>query len=897
MVLYMLYQAYEVGIHLLRPRFYWAGGSVEGGSAGKANSYNTKHLATRGASTTMNQKGAGQQKRVGKMLPHVPAVLVLGAVSQIAQVLFLRELLMVFWGNEIYIGVVFAAWFIWVGVGSRLGAFWAARTDRPQVLFSFSAAGVLLLLPATILLIRVLRRFFAVLPGTHLSLVDVTVSCVVVMAPVCVLLGAQFVLLSRVWRDSDRTTDTAGAQKTYVGEALGSALGGGLFTFLLVRHMNSLHIAVLAGGLILAAGLLAHAGVPGCSGSLRKHRLVLSVVLACAVLSFPALGRIDEWAYRLQWSQFSPAHELVDTYQSKYGTIVVAQREEQYSIYQSGHLLFSLAGPQVRTPGLEEQEALVFAHLSMVQHQKPSRVLLIGGGLRGMLAQMLKYPVESIDYLELDEQLIKAARPYLSSATREALNDPRVRLIHTDGRLFVKAAEEEYDLIIVDAPDPVTAALNRYYTEEFFREARSLLRPDGVLVMGAASTPGLRDVAVANRNATLYHTLSAVFSRVLAMGERFMFYFATDAPEQISFDPFILEERYLDHDIEAEGFSSRHYHTLLEKSQVERASWVVRHHGRSPGAHLVGPPVTPLIPGTLREQEQAEATLDPVQAAYFINSDFRPIGYYYTLMVWDEWTRTGYRGLFQWFLSLEFWQLVVLLCLIPLTVPIVQRARGRRPRRGGGEIRYAVLFSVFSTGFSTMALQIALLFSFQSIYGFVYEMVGFIIALFMSGLALGAFLTNRYVREKANVDLLAGMQLVIALLAVLIAVVLPLTARMEAPEAIFVLFSLLTFAAGLINGVDFPLSIACYMSLQGHPETSAARVYGTELFGACMGATLTSVVVVPIWGIVASCLLAGMINATAFALLYFLRGYDRCARETIPPANSAAGSFCERARL
>lgn len=38
--------------------------------------------------------------------PPFPAMLMLGAVSQLAQVLFLRELLMVFHGNELSIGII-----------------------------------------------------------------------------------------------------------------------------------------------------------------------------------------------------------------------------------------------------------------------------------------------------------------------------------------------------------------------------------------------------------------------------------------------------------------------------------------------------------------------------------------------------------------------------------------------------------------------------------------------------------------------------------------------------------------------------------------------------------------------------------------------------------------------
>jgi spermidine synthase len=794
----------------------------------------------------------------------------LGVVSQIGQVLLLRELLMVFHGNEFSIGLILAAWLAWVGVGSRLGAALADRTRRPLFLLTLSAAGVLLALPATILLIRVLRGFFDVLPGAYLSLPDMTVSCFLLVAPVCLLLGAQFVLLSRVWRESDRAADTSSAGKTYLGEAAGNMAGGILFTFLMVRYLNSLQSAILAGMLMLAAYLLVPRKLEiDARGSSARFRPVLLGLLALGALAFGFSELADSWAYRLQWQHFAPQHELVEIHQSKHGTISVMRREDQYSFFQSGHLIFTTAGPEAAAPGLEEQEAAVLAHLSMVQHEKPERVLLIGGGLRGTLSEIIKHPVERVDYIELDEVLTDAAKPYVSRTTLEALADPRVRLIHADGRLFVKAAEERYDMIVVDVPDPATAVLNRYYTLEFFREAKALLHPDGVFVIGATSTPDLRGTALANRNTMIYHTLRAVFSRVLVAGERRMLFFAANAPERVSVDVPTLQMRYRERNIESDSFSHHHYQVLLQEAQLRRVNWIVRNHGRSSDAHRQGPGPVPLHLAAVAEQESAEAKLPPVEGRYFVNSDLKPIGYSYTLMFWDDRARTGRRETFRWLLHFELWWILPLVCM-PLLAVLGARIAGRRSGRWP-DTHFAVLFAVFATGLSIMALQIALLFSFQSVYGFVYEMVGLIVAIFMGGLALGTLLAHRCVADKANMRTLAGVQLLIALLGSLIAVVLPVVAAVPSPATVFVLFSALTFVAGLANGVGFPLSAACYMALTRRAERSAGIVYGVELAGACLGAILASAVAAPMVGIVICCLLAAAANATAMAVLLISR--------------------------
>jgi hypothetical protein len=108
--------------------------------------------------------------------------------------------------------------------------------------------------------------------------------------------------------------------------------------------------------------------------------------------------------------------------------------------------------------------------------------------------------------------------------------------------------------------------------KEFFREAAALLNPDGVFVIGAISTPDLRGIAVANRNATIYHTLGSVFSHVLPAGERYMYYFATNAPQQVLAEVPALQERYRERNIETDGFSPQHYHVqdVLPHHQVHR---------------------------------------------------------------------------------------------------------------------------------------------------------------------------------------------------------------------------------------------------------------------------------------------------------------------------------------
>jgi spermidine synthase len=166
-----------------------------------------------------------------------------------------------------------------------------------------------------------------------------------------------------------------------------------------------------------------------------------------------------------------------------------------------------------------------------------------------------------------------------------------------------------------------------------------------------------------------------------------------------------------------------------------------------------------------------------------------------------------------------------------------------------------------------MTMQVALLFAFQSVYGFVFEMVGLIVAIFMAGLALGATLTRLLVPDQTDRRVLAFVQLAVALMALGVAAALPWAGGLASPTAVFVAFAAFTFVSGILNGADFPLATSCFLALDRRPERSASIVYAVELLGACGGAALASAVIAPVLGIVACCMLAALANATAFTVL------------------------------
>ncbi|GAG45092.1 unnamed protein product, partial [marine sediment metagenome] len=167
---------------------------------------------------------------------------------------------------------------------------------------------------------------------------------------------------------------------------------------------------------------------------------------AAAAALLLAAGAGDALNRRLverRWRNIAPGYELRAEAESKYQNLAVGQRAEQFTLYCNG---------QATTDFPDPYTFVRQAHLWMYQHPSPRRVLVLGGGAEGLLAEILRHPIEHVDYVETDPEQIELIEPYLAAADRRALHDDRVTVHHTDARYFVKTQRARFDLVIARLP-------------------------------------------------------------------------------------------------------------------------------------------------------------------------------------------------------------------------------------------------------------------------------------------------------------------------------------------------------------------------------------------------------------------------------------------------------------
>jgi spermidine synthase len=188
-------------------------------------------------------------------------------------------------------------------------------------------------------------------------------------------------------------------------------------------------------------------------------------------------------------------------------------------------------------------------------------------------------------------------------------------------------------------------------------------------------------------------------------------------------------------------------------------------------------------------------------------------------------------------------------------------------------VESSTLFSVATTGLATMSLELVLLVIFQSLYGYVYVRVGIIVAVFMLGLAVGSLVMKRLIRRRGEVGL--GSLIVIdaglAVFSGALPGVLWLLGRASAqgypPWVVEWTVWTCVLVGGILGGAIFPLSANIILGEGRQTGGAAGSVDAADNVGACLGALLTGVVLVPAIGIASTCLVLALLKVLSALFL------------------------------
>lgn len=170
------------------------------------------------------------------------------------------------------------------------------------------------------------------------------------------------------------------------------------------------------------------------------------------------------------------------------------QLVEVYDTYEYGRML-AIDKVIMCTERDEHGYHEMIVHVPMMSNWgNIKKVLVIGGGDGGCIRELLRYDyLVSVTMVEIDEIVVKAVKEHLPTLS-SAFNHPKLNLKFEDGIEYLKkAADNQFDLIIIDAPDPIGPA-EGLFELEFFQNAYRCLSTNGILV-GQSESPYYNEMA------------------------------------------------------------------------------------------------------------------------------------------------------------------------------------------------------------------------------------------------------------------------------------------------------------------------------------------------------------------------------------------------------------------
>jgi spermidine synthase len=753
-----------------------------------------------------------------------------------AQGLLIRLLLVSFSGNELSIGLMLGNWLSAEAAGSLLASRLAHRLNNARRCFALLNMAFAITLLLTICAGYLVRRIARAAPGEALGLSAIFWASLV-LAPLSAIHGAMFSVgcEARLEHRGDGTADDAASQPNgyhvigwlYSGEALGATCGAALLSFVLVSRLDPLQIGLLLALLSLAtAGLLLRSPQVGRHSGWAAAIAALATMSLCFLLS-PQAPALHRALVQARWSTTFP---IVYDRDSPYGNVAVSKLLGQYTFLVNG-------APILTTPFPDIAAAEEVVHLPLLFHANPRRVLVIGGGLGGVLDELLKYPLQSVDYAELDPLVIEAVRAFPTDLTERELGDSRLSVHTVDGRQLLKEAATgprplsseagpyRYDIVLLNLPYPSTLELNRFYTEEFFQMVRLVLETDGLVVFPAPGSltyigPGVRDL-----NLMLRTGLQAVFPQVRAIpGDRNLWLASPTLPLAAA-TPQELVSTWQDRALATHFITAE---VVRERFDPQRLAWF----------------------------EAALQSAQPIER----NRDLIPTGVLYGLAYWGQIFAPGTYHLLTIVHRIRLWHWCLLAATLALLAGLVQRIQRRwKPM--------AVPVVVATTGFSGMVCDLLIVLLFQTIYGYVYRYVGLIIAAFMAGLALGGWAVMRRRPPCATGrQALIRSEMALILYWLVLPLVLSALASTRALELVMPALLLLNALGGCLVGWQFPLSSQLYLRT-GTASHSAGALYAADLTGAFWGALTVGIALLPALGTVATCLFMVVLKACSLMLL------------------------------
>lgn len=425
-----------------------------------------------------------------------------GFSALVYEVTWARLLGLMLGGSTYIFSVMLLAFLTGIALGSKLGGPLADRIfkvgGQVRVLYAFAAIEVCIAV-----LCYAMMYLYPELPFWYVWLFDwlgaerqpeavwwlSLVLAGLVMTPPAVLMGMHFPIAVRaVVGHENKLGGPVGV--VYGANALGGAVGAFLAGFAMLPTLgmqSTIAVAALV-GLAAAALLLLY------SARLLKSRWIFAPLTTLAALGLLFLVHRPPWDPMLmtsgmyQYVTYFEDHSREGIREYSLDPYELAFYEEGLSSvvtvarHSGGSDLWLAVNGKVDASTTSDMRTQVLLSLLPMQFvDDPEEVLIIGlaSGISAGAASLIP-DVDSLEIVELEPAVERAAQ-YFSDWNHDVLSDPRVEVVHNDGRNHLLLTEpRRYDVVVSEPSNPWISGVANLFTREFLELGKTRLKPGGV---------------------------------------------------------------------------------------------------------------------------------------------------------------------------------------------------------------------------------------------------------------------------------------------------------------------------------------------------------------------------------------------------------------------------------
>ena len=401
-----------------------------------------------------------------------------GFTSLAYEVVWARALVFYVSSTTYSFTIILVTFLFGITIGSLLMSKVVDRIKNLVLVFGFFEMGIALTAILSIPLIKNMDKIqhwiFSFLHSsnwTHLTLLLFLTAFVVLVLPT-LFMGAVFPVVSICVENLPKLGRGVGS--VYMSNTLGAIFGSLLSGFLILPLLGIQTSILLISTINLIVGIF----IIFFENNFQRIRIKLFSATASAIVLFLIFNILFFTTQTLYSGVVSfKETKILYSKDALTATLSALEKKEEINIWGRNVRFLNINGHNTaHTTYADIIIHKMLAHLPMLLHPNPESALVIGFGFGNTCQSFLDYDIKKVDCVELVKEEQETAKFFIDE-NKGVFEDSRFQYKINDGRNYVLATKESYDIISINAVDPKFSPF--LYTNEFYELCKNRLQKNG----------------------------------------------------------------------------------------------------------------------------------------------------------------------------------------------------------------------------------------------------------------------------------------------------------------------------------------------------------------------------------------------------------------------------------